>query len=71
MSVNLLCPSCGSKIGEASHEDNYKEIFYHRDKDDKVICQSCGHGTLLSREFYTNLSGIIIVILFLLFAYLL
>lgn len=42
MGVNLHCPGCGRIVGEASHEDDYKEIFYYHDYNNQPICPTCG-----------------------------
>jgi len=42
MSVSLNCPNCGTSVGEASHEDGYKEKFYHKNEAGKPICKNCG-----------------------------
>lgn len=43
MSVILKCPNCHTSIGEASHENNYKELFCHKNLDGTPICNSCGN----------------------------
>jgi hypothetical protein len=44
MGVLLHCPNCNRIVGEASHEDNYKEVFYYYDEDGKPTCPNCGDG---------------------------
>jgi len=45
MSVSLTCPNCGTVIGEASHEDNYTEKYYHKDAKGNPVCPACGDGS--------------------------
>ena len=67
--VSLKCGSCGADIGEASHEDNYKEKFYHTGKDGQWICKNCGEGTFgfLRRNLF--IFGIIVAVGIIMLAY--
>jgi len=55
MSVSLRCPNCGANVGEASDEDDYKEIYYHKDNNGNPICENCGIGKFenIERNLFT------------------
>lgn len=45
MSVDLRCPGCEMVIGNASHEDSYKERYHFFGEDGQPICPTCDKGT--------------------------
>ena len=44
MSVSLKCPNGCAAVGEAGHEDNYKEKYFHTNDEGKPVCVNCGAG---------------------------
>jgi len=64
MSVSLRCPNCDNVIGEASHEDNYKENFYYKNENGEPICKNCGTGIVKNPEGKILIIAISLILIF-------
>ncbi len=61
MSVSLKCPSCGASVGEASRENNYDPIYYHKNNKGDVVCKNCGSGTFKESHIFLFILAIFLI----------
>ena len=68
MSISLRCPNCGNIVGEASYEDNYKQVFYSKNENNDPICTNCDAGTIKNPEGKILIIAISLILIFIILA---